>query len=151
MKFVLRIAQVTVDPRACRLQHMVLRVVEDVELIADTVWWRRVSYYVTLSVTAVLIVFGLALAWADRSVGQRKVEGYGVRDAVVVGAAQVAVGTLAGLYTGRWRRGSFEEAYAVALTVGATGMVGTALNLAREHWRCSFGSRIQRSDERIVQ
>jgi undecaprenyl-diphosphatase len=35
-----------------------------------------------------LIVFGLALAWADRSVGQRKVEGYGVRDAVVVGAAQ---------------------------------------------------------------
>jgi undecaprenyl-diphosphatase len=35
-----------------------------------------------------LIVFGLALAWADRSTGQRKVEGYGVRDAVVVGAAQ---------------------------------------------------------------
>ncbi|HEX4982949.1 MAG TPA: undecaprenyl-diphosphate phosphatase [Ilumatobacteraceae bacterium] len=35
-----------------------------------------------------LIVFGLALAWADRSVGQRKVDGYGVRDAVVVGAAQ---------------------------------------------------------------
>jgi undecaprenyl-diphosphatase len=35
-----------------------------------------------------LIVFGLALAWADRSVGQRKVEGYGVRDAVIVGAAQ---------------------------------------------------------------
>jgi undecaprenyl-diphosphatase len=35
-----------------------------------------------------LIVFGLALAWADRSVGRRKVEGYGVRDAVVVGAAQ---------------------------------------------------------------
>jgi len=35
-----------------------------------------------------LIVFGLALAWADRSTGQRKVEGYGVRDAVLVGAAQ---------------------------------------------------------------
>ena len=35
-----------------------------------------------------LIVFGLALAWADRSVGQRKVEGFGVRDAVLVGAAQ---------------------------------------------------------------
>ncbi len=35
-----------------------------------------------------LIVFGLALAWADRSAGQRKVEGYGVRDAVIVGAAQ---------------------------------------------------------------
>jgi undecaprenyl-diphosphatase len=35
-----------------------------------------------------LIVFGLALAWADRSTGQRKVEVYGVRDAVLVGAAQ---------------------------------------------------------------
>ena len=35
-----------------------------------------------------LIVFGLALAWADRSTGHRKVEGYGVRDAVLVGAAQ---------------------------------------------------------------
>ena len=35
-----------------------------------------------------LIVFGLLLAWADRSVGQRKVEGYGVRDAAIVGAAQ---------------------------------------------------------------
>jgi undecaprenyl-diphosphatase len=38
-----------------------------------------------------LIVFGLALAWADRSAGQRTIEGaegYGVRDAVVVGAAQ---------------------------------------------------------------
>ena len=35
-----------------------------------------------------LIVFGLALAWADRSTGQRKVEGFGVRDAVIVGAAQ---------------------------------------------------------------
>jgi undecaprenyl-diphosphatase len=35
-----------------------------------------------------LILFGLALAWADRSTGQRKVEGFGVRDAVIVGAAQ---------------------------------------------------------------
>jgi undecaprenyl-diphosphatase len=35
-----------------------------------------------------LIVFGLALAWADRSTGRRKVDGYGVRDAVIVGAAQ---------------------------------------------------------------
>ncbi len=35
-----------------------------------------------------LIVFGLLLAWADRSTGQRKVEGFGVRDAVIVGAAQ---------------------------------------------------------------
>ncbi|MGH9135177.1 MAG: undecaprenyl-diphosphate phosphatase [Ilumatobacteraceae bacterium] len=35
-----------------------------------------------------LIVFGLLLAWADRSVGRRKVEHYGARDAVLVGAAQ---------------------------------------------------------------
>jgi undecaprenyl-diphosphatase len=35
-----------------------------------------------------LIVFGLLLAWADRSTGQRKVEEFGVRDAVIVGAAQ---------------------------------------------------------------
>ena len=35
-----------------------------------------------------LILFGLLLAWADRSKGQRKVEGFGVRDAVIVGAAQ---------------------------------------------------------------
>jgi undecaprenyl-diphosphatase len=35
-----------------------------------------------------LIVFGLALGWADRSTGQRDLEGYGARDAVLVGAAQ---------------------------------------------------------------
>lgn len=35
-----------------------------------------------------LIVFGLLLAWADRSLGRRKVEGFGVRDALSVGAAQ---------------------------------------------------------------
>jgi undecaprenyl-diphosphatase len=35
-----------------------------------------------------LIVFGLLLGWADRSTGQRKVEEYGVRDSVIVGAAQ---------------------------------------------------------------
>ena len=35
-----------------------------------------------------LIVFGLLLAWADRSLGRRKVDGFGVRDALSVGAAQ---------------------------------------------------------------
>jgi len=35
-----------------------------------------------------LIVFGLLLAWADRSKGTRQVEHYTVRDALTVGAAQ---------------------------------------------------------------
>lgn len=35
-----------------------------------------------------LIVFGLLLGWADRSIGQRKVDGYRARDAVIVGAAE---------------------------------------------------------------
>lgn len=35
-----------------------------------------------------LIVFGLLLGWADRMVGKRKVENFGTRDALIVGAAQ---------------------------------------------------------------
>lgn len=35
-----------------------------------------------------LIVFGLLLGWADRQAGTRPVEGFGIRDAMVVGAAQ---------------------------------------------------------------
>ncbi|MEL6893165.1 MAG: undecaprenyl-diphosphate phosphatase, partial [Actinomycetota bacterium] len=35
-----------------------------------------------------LIGFGLLLGWADRAVGRRKLEGFGTRDALVVGAAQ---------------------------------------------------------------
>jgi FlaA1/EpsC-like NDP-sugar epimerase len=44
--------------------------------------------------------------------------------------AQVAVGTAAGLYTGRWTRGSFEETYSVALTIGIVGVGVTVLDLA---------------------
>ena len=35
-----------------------------------------------------LIVFGLLLWWADRMVGRRKVQQFGTRDALIVGAAQ---------------------------------------------------------------
>lgn len=35
-----------------------------------------------------LIGFGLLLGWADRSAGTRRIEGFGARDALVVGAAQ---------------------------------------------------------------
>jgi undecaprenyl-diphosphatase len=35
-----------------------------------------------------LIVFGLLLYWADRQAGTRKVEGFSVRDALIVGGAQ---------------------------------------------------------------
>lgn len=35
-----------------------------------------------------LIGFGLLLGWADRQVGSRSVEGFGTRDAVIVGTAQ---------------------------------------------------------------
>ncbi|MEO6651581.1 MAG: undecaprenyl-diphosphate phosphatase [Ilumatobacteraceae bacterium] len=35
-----------------------------------------------------LIVFGVVLWWADRAVGQRKVEEFSTRDALIVGAAQ---------------------------------------------------------------
>jgi undecaprenyl-diphosphatase len=35
-----------------------------------------------------LIVFGVLLGWADRSTGERKIEGFGPRDALITGAAQ---------------------------------------------------------------
>jgi undecaprenyl-diphosphatase len=35
-----------------------------------------------------LIAFGILLGWADRSTGQRKIEGFGPRDALITGAAQ---------------------------------------------------------------
>jgi undecaprenyl-diphosphatase len=35
-----------------------------------------------------LIVFGALLWWADRSRGERRVDGFGLRDALIVGAAQ---------------------------------------------------------------
>src|SRR5690606_22623910 len=35
-----------------------------------------------------LIVFGVLLWWADRQVGRRPIEGFGLRDAAAVGAAQ---------------------------------------------------------------
>jgi undecaprenyl-diphosphatase len=35
-----------------------------------------------------LIVFGVLLGWADRSTGERKLEGFGPRDALITGAAQ---------------------------------------------------------------
>jgi undecaprenyl-diphosphatase len=35
-----------------------------------------------------LIAFGVLLGWADRSTGQRKIEGFGPRDALITGAAQ---------------------------------------------------------------
>jgi undecaprenyl-diphosphatase len=35
-----------------------------------------------------LILFGLVMAWADRRMGQRKIEEFSTRDALIVGAAQ---------------------------------------------------------------
>ena len=47
--------------------------------------------------------------------------------------AQCSAGASFGLYTGRWRLGSFEDAYAVGLVAGSTALVVTVVDLAINH------------------
>lgn len=67
-----------------------------------------------------LIVFGLLLWWADRSVGQREAADFGLRDALLVGAAQALAlnpGTSrAGITMTAARRLGFDRTAAVRLS-----------------------------------
>ena len=47
---------------------------------------RRLGTPVIIGVS--LILFGLVMAWADRRMGNRKIESFSARDALIVGAAQ---------------------------------------------------------------
>jgi undecaprenyl-diphosphatase len=49
-----------------------------IEKLDDKIWLIAVA----------LLVFGLLLLWADRAPGRREVESFGVRDALLMGAAQ---------------------------------------------------------------
>ncbi len=50
--------------------------------------------------------------------------------ALFAAAVQVGLGRLQGLYTGRWRFGSFEEVAALVVTVGVTTVLTFVVNLA---------------------
>ncbi|MEL6892229.1 MAG: nucleoside-diphosphate sugar epimerase/dehydratase [Actinomycetota bacterium] len=52
-----------------------------------------------------------------------------IRSVVIAVVCQAVFGLLTGLYTGRWRYGSFDEVRALAATVLSTGVVLTVVNL----------------------
>ncbi|MDA2989576.1 MAG: polysaccharide biosynthesis protein, partial [Actinomycetota bacterium] len=77
---------------------------------------------ISVWISALLLGTWLRYEFALRYVS---LESLAVTAGVIVGS-QFVVGVVFGVYRRRWRYGSFDEAMAVALTFGASGVVGTS-------------------------
>ncbi|MDO8403132.1 MAG: undecaprenyl-diphosphate phosphatase [Pseudomonas sp.] len=93
-------------------------------------------------IAASLIVFGLALAWADRRVGTRKLAEFGSGDAVKIGAAQVlalnpgtsrsGITMTAARYLGFDRDSAARASFLMAIPVTVGAVAFKMLKLAKD-------------------
>jgi undecaprenyl-diphosphatase len=89
-----------------------------------------------------LIVFGLVLAWADRLKGKRSIEEYTMKDALVIGAAQIlslnpgtsrsGITITAGRAQGFTRDAAARVSFLMALPVTAGAIAYKMLKLAKD-------------------